>query len=315
MISALRMKSVRTALAMVRFSCSGELPRRRHVLLGLGGVPGEALVHLVGALVGEEATTEDQDHRQQPREELPEQHRGGEDEEQLVRSEPMAICLMIGSSRSRPTRGGTAGSRRCRRPRRRRPWRWPDPRQRRRRPRWLLRCARARRRRRGGRTVRRPWAILRSSGSGGASGGLQPIGAAYAVVPRRLPASEGRAQASTVRRMTQRHLAICRSRTKPNSRVQLLRAGVQVGATLRRPLLGLFRVGLDDASAGPPDLVEGRRHRGAATPLPRSCAGEDAADPPVRRIVGSSLVGAAFLMLGSSGGRAELAPADQSSPS
>ena len=62
----------------------GELPRLRHLLLGLGGVPGEALVHLVGALVGEEATTEDQDHRQQPREELPEQHRCGEDEEQLV---------------------------------------------------------------------------------------------------------------------------------------------------------------------------------------------------------------------------------------
>ena len=89
MISALRMKSVRMALAMVRFSCSGvNSPCSDTSSVGLGRVPGEALVDLVGALVGEERATEDEDHRQQARQELPEQHGRGQDEEQLVAQRP-----------------------------------------------------------------------------------------------------------------------------------------------------------------------------------------------------------------------------------
>jgi integrase len=44
-------------------------------------------------------------------------------------------------------------------------------------------------------------------------------------------------------------------------RIQLLRSCVQIGATLRRPLLGLLRIGLDNAAPGPLDLVERRRDR------------------------------------------------------
>src|SRR3954447_10949593 len=79
-------------------------------------------------------------------------------------------------------------------------------------------------------------------------------------------------------------------------RVQLLRSGVQVGAALRWPLLGLLRIGLHDAAAGPPDLLQRRRDRRARHPLAAVLrVGEDAADPPVRWIVGSLVVGAPVL--------------------
>src|SRR3954447_7910700 len=69
------------------------------------------------------------------------------------------------------------------------------------------------------------------------------------------------------------------------SRIQLLRSGVQVGAALRRPLLGLFRIGLHDAASGPPDLDKSRRDgRGDDALATVLRVGEDAADPPVRRI-------------------------------
>src|SRR4051794_24381909 len=94
-------------------------------------------------------------------------------------------------------------------------------------------------------------------------------------------------------------------------RVQLLRSGVQVGAALRRPLLGLLRIGLDDATAGPPDLLQRRRDRRGRHPLAAVLRiGEDAADPPVRWIVGSLVVGAPVLDVGQFRRRAELAPAD-----
>src|SRR5436190_8954416 len=82
-------------------------------------------------------------------------------------------------------------------------------------------------------------------------------------------------------------------------RIQLLRSGVQVGATLRRPLLGLLRIRLDHAAAGPPDLVECRRDRSGGDALAAVLrVGEDAADPPVRRIVGPLVVGAPVLDVG-----------------
>jgi hypothetical protein len=62
---------------------------------------------------------------------------------------------------------------------------------------------------------------------------------------------------------------------------------VQIGATLRRPLLGLLRIGLDDAAAGPLDLLERCRDRSGGDALAAVLrVGEDAADPRVRRIVG-----------------------------
>src|SRR5918993_5175464 len=95
------------------------------------------------------------------------------------------------------------------------------------------------------------------------------------------------------------------------SGVQLLRPGVQVGAALRRSLLGLLRIGLDHAAAGPPDLVERRRDRGGGDALaPVLRVGEDAADPPVRRILGPTVVGAPVFDVGQLRRRAELAPAD-----
>src|SRR6516162_7992829 len=86
------------------------------------------------------------------------------------------------------------------------------------------------------------------------------------------------------RRMTQRHLAMRRSRTNPNSS-QALWPGMQVGATLRITSSHLLGVGLDQASAS-------IRYRGQrrGNPGPRhalaagSGAGEQAADPPVRRL-------------------------------
>src|ERR1700749_305303 len=50
------------------------------------------------------------------------------------------------------------------------------------------------------------------------------------------------------------------------SGIQLLRSCVQIGATLRRPLPGLLRIGLDDAAAGPLDLVECRPDRHGGKP-------------------------------------------------
>src|SRR5215469_9378701 len=94
-------------------------------------------------------------------------------------------------------------------------------------------------------------------------------------------------------------------------RIQLLRSCVQIGATLRRPLLGLLRIGLDDAAAGPLDLVERRRDRSGGDALAAVLrVGEDAADPPVRRIIGLSIVGTPVLDIGEFRRRAELAPAD-----
>jgi hypothetical protein len=47
---------------------------------------------------------------------------------------------------------------------------------------------------------------------------------------------------------------------------------VQIGATLRRPLLGLFRIGLDDDAAGRLISSSAAATAAAATPLPRSLA-------------------------------------------
>ena len=86
---------------------------------------------------------------------------------------------------------------------------------------------------------------------------------------------------------------------------------MQIGATLRRPLLGLLRIGLDDAAAGPFDLVECRRDGSGGDALAAVLrAGEDAADPPVRRIVGPLVVGSPVVDVGEFRRRAELAPAD-----
>src|SRR5215469_12561187 len=94
-------------------------------------------------------------------------------------------------------------------------------------------------------------------------------------------------------------------------RIQLLRSCMQIGATLRRPPLGLLRIGLDDAAAGPPDLVECRCDRSGGDALAAVLrVGEDAADPPVGRIVGPSVVGAPVFDIGEFRRRAELAPAD-----
>jgi len=99
-------------------------------------------------------------------------------------------------------------------------------------------------------------------------------------------------------RMIYRHFVIFRTRVKPVSRIQLHRSGVPVGAALGRPLPGLLRVGLDDA-ASPPDLFKCRRDRrdGDALAAVRRI-GEGAADPPVRQIVGSLVVGAPVLDVG-----------------
>jgi len=86
---------------------------------------------------------------------------------------------------------------------------------------------------------------------------------------------------------------------------------MQIGAALQRPLLGLLRIGLDDAAAGPHDLAECRGDRGGGDALAAVLrAGEDAADPPVRRIGGPSVVGSPVLDVGEFQRRAELALAD-----
>jgi hypothetical protein len=67
------------------------------------------------------------------------------------------------------------------------------------------------------------------------------------------------------------------------SRIQLLRPRMQIGATLRRPLLGLLRIGLYDAAADPFDLVECRRdNSGSDAPAAVLRVGEDAADRRIR---------------------------------
>src|SRR5580698_4485864 len=86
---------------------------------------------------------------------------------------------------------------------------------------------------------------------------------------------------------------------------------MQIGATLRRPLLGLLRIGLYDAAAGPLDLVECRRDRsGSDAPAAVLRVGEDAADPPVRQLGQVLFVGLAVVDGSHLGGRPELAPAD-----
>ncbi len=85
MISADRMKSVRIAPATVFASCSGvNSPCVASSSSASGCVAADLLPDLVRALVGEEATAEDEDHGQQLREELSQQDRRREDEEQLV---------------------------------------------------------------------------------------------------------------------------------------------------------------------------------------------------------------------------------------
>src|SRR6185369_5849075 len=83
------------------------------------------------------------------------------------------------------------------------------------------------------------------------------------------------------------------------SGVQLLWAGVQVGAALRRPAFGLLGIGLDHAASGPLDLLQRGRHRSGRDTLRAVFRiGEDAADPPVRWSVGGLLVNAPALDVG-----------------
>src|SRR5215469_709902 len=95
------------------------------------------------------------------------------------------------------------------------------------------------------------------------------------------------------------------------SRIQLLRSCMQIGATLRRPLLGLLWIGLDDTAASPLDLVECRRDRGGGdAPAAVLRVGEDAADPPVRQLSQALFVGLGVFDGSHFGRWSELAPAD-----
>ena len=97
MISADRMKSVRIAPTP---SASRGDPRGAAVrVLGLA-VPAELLPHLLGALVTEVGAADHQNRRQLERRELAEQQRTGRMNSSLLRNDPIAIRLMIGSSRS-----------------------------------------------------------------------------------------------------------------------------------------------------------------------------------------------------------------------
>ena len=228
----------------------------------------------------------------------------------LLRSEPMAICLMIGSSRSAAD-----------------PWRYcgvtavsstTTP------------AALALARPAAAPTSSTLAAAMRASAAtssrransppamGDPSGQWVGWCVRWAAAYRRprTPSSsvppEGRAQTSTVRRITQRHLAILPVTDEAELLVERLRAGVQVGAALRLPVDDLLRIGLDHSPAGRGDLSEHGRHRGPRDALPAVlAAGEDAADPPLRQGREVRLVGRGVLDAGELVGGAELAPADR----
>src|SRR6187455_79364 len=86
---------------------------------------------------------------------------------------------------------------------------------------------------------------------------------------------------------------------------------MEICAALRRSVLRLFWVRLDDAPAGAFDLVQRRANRGSRDPLAAIFRiREDAADPPVRWFLRLGVVGAAALDVGEFRRGAELTPAD-----
>src|SRR6476469_7784644 len=93
--------------------------------------------------------------------------------------------------------------------------------------------------------------------------------------------------------------------------VERLGTGVEVRTALRLAVVDLLRVRLDGPAAGAPDLLEDRRHRGPGDASPAVlAAGEDAADAPARELVELLLVGRGVLDVRQLVGRPELAPAD-----
>ena len=83
MISAERMKSVRIAPADERLLVLGPLLGRDR-RLRVRGVRADQLPELLRALVAEVGAADHQDRREQPRQQLAEQQRGGQDQQQLV---------------------------------------------------------------------------------------------------------------------------------------------------------------------------------------------------------------------------------------
>src|SRR6478736_3042053 len=86
---------------------------------------------------------------------------------------------------------------------------------------------------------------------------------------------------------------------------------MEICAALRRSVLRLLRVSLDDAPAGAFDLVKRPANGGRGDVLAAILRiREDAADPPVRRFLRLGVVGAAALYVGQLRRGAELTPAD-----
>ena len=102
MISADRIRSVRTAPATIRFSASGPISdARRRQVADVVVVVRDPLPHLLGTLEREVGAADDEDDRQRVGQELAEQQSAsGRMISSLLRIEPNAIFLTIGSSRS-----------------------------------------------------------------------------------------------------------------------------------------------------------------------------------------------------------------------
>ena len=107
MISADRMKSVRIALPTSASSFSGPCSLTSCLVARAGHV----LPQLLGALEAEVDAADHQDRGQQPRQQLAEQSAAGRMNNNLLRSEPNAIRLIIGSSRSGRTLDVARGDR------------------------------------------------------------------------------------------------------------------------------------------------------------------------------------------------------------
>lgn len=123
--------------------------------------------------------------------------------------------------------------------------------------------------------------------------GLRALGPRYLLTRRgerrrhrRRPGALG----GTSARITQRHLAILRSRRKPNCSYSASAPVWRYAPPLRRPLRGLLWVGLDDPTASPSYCIQRAIDGGSSDSLsPVLAGGEDASDPP-RRTVRDTLV-------------------------
>jgi hypothetical protein len=97
MISAERMKSVRMApdTIVLLVICAPSIAAASAL-----GRDGDLLPDLLGTLEAQVGATQHEQGGEQPRQELAEQQGAGRMKSSLLRSEPMAMRLMIGSSRS-----------------------------------------------------------------------------------------------------------------------------------------------------------------------------------------------------------------------